>query len=292
MRATTLIILLFFIAIPYTLFAGPYDVEGIDKDDASLVAWASGYQDYLPAGEVGEAWSDPEKALGPATGSNFDIVSLGDPPEGSLEPPGKITLTFDVTIINDIGYDIVVFENGFPLEDTLFSELAYLEVSTDGETFSRFPCVSLTKAPLGGYEVLDPTDIFNLAGIHRNAYGVSTGTPFDLDDLVDDQNVLSQAVDLDNINYVRIVDVPGTGEYFDTATYFGYDQDNIIYDPYPAFDSGGFDLEAVGIINAFGVDPGDDDDETLLDDDDDDIGDDDEDSESGKSGDDSGSSCG
>ena len=49
-----------------------------------------------------------------------------------------------------------------------------------------------------------------------------------------------------NIRWVRVVDVVGDGSCTDS---FG----NVIYDPYPTIGSGGFDLEAVGVIN-FGND--------------------------------------
>ena len=50
-------------------------------------------------------------------------------------------------------------------------------------------------------------------------------------------------VDLARIQYVRIVDVVGAGDVLDS---FGAP----IYDPTPTFGSGGFDLEAVGVLNA------------------------------------------
>jgi PKD repeat protein len=53
-------------------------------------------------------------------------------------------------------------------------------------------------------------------------------------------------VDLNSINYVRIVDIPGSGDFKDS-------QGNPIYDGWVTFGSGGLDLEAVGVINVGAV---------------------------------------
>ena len=42
------------------------------------------------------------------------------------------------------------------------------------------------------------------------------GTPFDLSDLLSDPLVLSGAVDLNNIQYVKLVDIPGNGSFLDS----------------------------------------------------------------------------
>ncbi|MDP8254919.1 MAG: hypothetical protein P9M14_04160 [Candidatus Alcyoniella australis] len=264
--------------IPIVSAAGPFDQTGIDKDDPHILGWASGYLDYLPADGVDLAWQHPEKALGPATGKHIDIVSLGERAQGSTEPPGEITLTFDGLISNGEGADIVVFENGFTSDGLLFAELSYVEVSTDGESFARFPCVSLIDGPVGAYGLIDPTDVFNLAGRHANAYDVSEGTGFDLEDLQSDALVLSGEVDLQRINFVRIVDVPGSGDYSDTATRLGYAQDNPIFDVYPTYGSGGTDLEAIGYLHGSTAADDDDssDDDSDDDEDDDQVADDDD----------------
>lgn len=252
MRAKSLIlflVLLFFSPSPAQ--SGPFDVPGIDKDDPSITAWATGYSDYLPAESVDTIWMDPTKALGPASGSHIDIVALGERDSGSNDPPGQITLTFDVTIKNGEGYDFVVFENAFPSGDGVFVELAYVEVSTDGDNFLRFPCASLTPEPIGEYAPSDPTNFYNLPGFHINAYTDFLGTPFDLEDL----SLLPEddlSVDLQEINYIRIIDIPGTGEYTDRATLLDldYEIDHPIYDPHPTTGSAGFDLEAIGVIHS------------------------------------------
>jgi len=100
----------------------------------------------------------PENAVGAPDCNHLDVVSLGD--------GGKITMTFTPPITNGAGDDFVVFENGFPSGGYLYAELAFVEVSTDGYVFARFPSVSLTPAPIIGDNILDPTNVHNLAGKH------------------------------------------------------------------------------------------------------------------------------
>ena len=249
----------------YPALAGPYDEEGIAGDDPAIVGWADDYMDYYPAQDVDDGWKKPEKALGPAAGSHVDVVSLGECPDAECEP-GRIILLFEPPIIDGQGPDLAVFENSFKQPgDKIFGELAYVEVSTDGETFARFNCRSLVTGPIAKYGPIDPTDVYNLAGKHLNGYGVSFGTPFDLAELASDPLVESGEVDLSAIEYVRLIDIPGYGEYEDS-------EGSLIYDPWPTTESAGFDLEAVAVLNS--TITGNDDDND--DDDDDDHGDDDD----------------
>ena len=103
--------------------------------------------------------------------------------------------------------------------------------------------------------------MYNLAGRNVNAYGTCTGTPFDLSDLAALEPVASGSVDLGEIHFVRIVDVPGSGDFSDTATLLGYEQDHPIFDPYPTTGSAGFDLEAVGVVVGYRADSDDDNDD-------------------------------
>lgn len=261
-----LLLMLCFLA-PGSAAAGPFTEAGLDKDDPAIIAWASDYLNYLPADDVDEQWRTPAKALGPATGDLYDVVALGERAADSPEPPGEITLIFAAPLTDREGYDLVVFENSFPMGDGLFIELGYVQVSTDGEQWARFPSVSLTPGLAGDYGLLNPTDVFNLAGKFQNAFDVSQGTPFDLADIYGEEAVIDGRVDPLDIRFVKIVDVPGGGDYFDAATQFGYEQNHPIYDAYPTYGSGGFDLEAVGALDmslsdpsASGDDEGDDDD--------------------------------
>lgn len=261
-----------------------------NEDDAVINpifrGWATGYKDYLPSDTVGtygidSEYADPDKALGPATGDHNDIVSMGDLSSAEITDgcePGWITLIFgdpcnpdDANYIRNVsGYDFVVFENGIVSDYTtgdgsatgeMMAELGYVEVSSDGENFVRFSSVSLIPKPSNfyGYLTVDITNIYGLAGKHPNAYGVCTGTPFDLQQLAGHPDVQSGVVDINDIFYVRIVDVPGSGDFYDSAVdnidpntkpdWDVYDSNNPIYDAWITWGSGGFDLEAVGVLN-------------------------------------------
>lgn len=219
----------FAFAGPYAPAAGVTGSAAIQKDDASFVAWATGYTNYVvgiydnSSTPVDAQWQTPGKALGKAVGTSFDIVTLGK--------GGSIVLTFTGGIGNGSGWDFAVFENSF--SDT-FLELGYVEVSSNGTNYFRFPNDSLTASPVGGFGAVDPTNIDGFGGKYRQGYG----TPFDLASLAG----VSALLDINNVGYVRIVDICGDGTYLDTSG-------NVIYDPYPTTGSPGFDLDAVGVIH-------------------------------------------
>lgn len=213
---------------PFAPAAGKPGSTAIHMDSPLFTQWATGYQDHVSGPNVDATWRSPELALGKAKGGSFDIVALGD--------HGSITLTFGGAIYNGAGADFAVFENSF--SDT-FLELAWVEVSSDGTNFFRFPNFSFTPNPVGGFGSVDPTNIDGLAGKYRAGYG----TPFDLDVL---KGVAG--LDVNNVQYVRIVDIVGNGTAYDSypAQYGG---PHPIYEAYPTAGSGGFDLDAVGVIH-------------------------------------------
>ena len=218
--------------------------------------WAQSATDYVRA-DGQTAYSDVSLALGPVTGDYMDVVSLGDLSAAQLAasaPVGKITLHLTDALhpapLRDLpGADFVVFENAVSTSRGVFGELAYVEVSSDGIHFARFPSVSLTSGPPGPYGSIDPTKVFNLAGKHVNntelGVGDCWGTPFDLAALANDPLVTAGTLDLANVRHIRIVDIPGNGSFFDSATPIPHP----IYDPWLTQGSGGFDLEAVGAIS-------------------------------------------
>ena len=214
---------------PFAPAAGQPGTTAISKDDPVIIDWASGWRDYVPGAEVDEVWRTPDKALGPAVGDSSDVVSLGR--------GGSITMTFNKPISNGPGADFSIFENS--INDT-FLELAWVEVSSDGSNFSRFSGVSFTDAPVNGFGNIDPTNVDGFAGKYRQGFG----SPFDLQDLED-----SDGLDINAINYIRLIDVVGDGSLVDD---FPSDQGgpHVLYDPYPTIGSAGFDLDAVGVINA------------------------------------------
>lgn len=203
------------------------EYEGaVYMDSGEILSWASGYSEYTCGPNCDAVWQTPEKGLGKAQGSAYDIVCLG---EG-----GSITITFDRPIINRDGPDFAVFENSFSGE---FLELALVEISADGNRFYRFTAYSATPGPVGEYGTIDFYSVYNrdtsytgFAGIHMQGYG----TLFDISSI---ENFPG-----DTVSHIRIVDILGDGSIQDSAG-------NAVYDPYPQTGSAGFDLDAVGVLN-------------------------------------------
>jgi hypothetical protein len=232
----------------YAPAAGQSGTTALYKDSTAFTGWAVSckvFRGFINIEDTTETYTQgdttsnraffgaPEQAVGKPGGAQ-DVVSLGD--------GGSAVLTFAHPITNGPGPDFAVFENGFKAQDGsgYYLELAFVEVSTDGQHFVRFPAVSLTQdtVQVAGFGALDPTKIHNLAGKYVAGYG----TPFDLQELAD-----SSGINIDSINYVRIVDVVGD---IDSA-FARYDsRGHKINDPWPTpFWTGGFDLDAVGVIH-------------------------------------------
>jgi hypothetical protein len=222
---------------PYAPAAGQPGSTAIANNSQLIVEWANGSQDLIRGPQdIANPGSPPAtfgtggESLGFADGNAAHVVSLGD--------GGQITLTFANPITNGPGFDFAVFENGFA---DAFLELAFVEVSSNGSDFLRFPAVSLTQTSTqtGSFGALDPTNLDNLAGKYRAGFG----TPFDLAQVAG----LSPSVDVDHINFVRILDVVGSiNPLFGQQDSLG----NLVNDPYPtAFASGGFDLDGVAVMN-------------------------------------------
>lgn len=216
--------------------AGQIGTTAIFKDSSVFISWASELVNFLPGPEdLTNNQSPPvsfgtaSNALGPAEGNSFDAVSLGD--------GGTITIGFTHPIMNGNGPDFAVFENSF---SETYLEFAFVEVSSNGLDFVRFPAVSNSQTLIqtGAFDSTDPTKIYNLAGKYKQGYGV----PFDLVELID-----SSAINIDSINFVRLIDVVGSID----SIYGSYDSGgNIINDPFPSpFNSSGFDLDAIGVIH-------------------------------------------
>lgn len=215
--------------------AGQPGSTAIHMDSSVFVGWATncevvrGYQNIENPSLGYASHGHDTIAIGPATGNTGAVVSLGD--------GGTATLTFAHPITNGNGPDFAVFENG--LNDT-FLEIGFVEVSSDGSTFVRFPAISeiQTDTQIGGFGSVDCRYIHNFAGKYR----VGFGTPFDLEDLID-----SVGIDINAITHVRIVDVIGSID----PLYATYDSQGTIVNNLHStpFATGGFDLDAVGVIN-------------------------------------------
>ncbi|WP_205685540.1 T9SS type A sorting domain-containing protein [Flavipsychrobacter stenotrophus] len=182
------------------------------------------------------SYGDSSMAIGAV---DHSVVSLGD--------SGVADLTFPGMIYDGPGADFAVFENGFinPANDSqAYLELAFVEVSSDGIYYTRFPAQSLTQTNTqiaGSGQYMYANQLNNLAG----KYGAGYGTPFDLSELAGAPNL-----DINNITHVRIVDVVGSISGHSTHDSSG----RIINDPFPTnFPTGGFDLDAVGVIHHLGT---------------------------------------
>ena len=218
-------------------FAPPANQPGstaIHKDSSIILAWAKtctvnvGPVDISqPSLGIANSGTN-ENATGKAGEGGF--ISLGD--------GGMATLTFEHPITNGNGPDFAVFENAF---NSTFLELGFVEASSDGQNFVRFPAISNndTSLQIGSFGMVDATKIHNLAGKYQANYG----TPFDLNDLIADTAV----IDLNKVTHLRIIDVVGSIQ----DSYARLDSRGIkINDPWSTpFPSGGFDLDAVGVIH-------------------------------------------
>lgn len=229
------------------IYSGPTDTThpidpAIPAASAMFVEWADAIVPELtyfaPRGSTSIS----------ATGYNC-LGDLDTEEIAAGESPGYLTVTFPSAVVNGVGHDFAVFENGFTYgsPNGLFMELAYVEVSSNGRDFARFPSISTNTAIVAGsgaFAGYDTSNVFNLAGKHAGGYG----TPFDLDDLVCDAMVMSNAVDLMNIQYVRLVDIPGNGAFLDSLGH-------PILDNWMTTGTGGFDFrlpagQSVGVIHA------------------------------------------
>ena len=206
---------------PYPGAVGTVGSTAIHKDSPLFVSWSNGHSSYQYGADVDAIWRTPAKAYGKAEGTSMDIVCLGN--------GGSITMIFPLPIRDGAGADFAIFENAI---SDYFLELAFVEVSSDGTHYFLFPTASLTVAPVSGFGDVDPTEVDGFAAKYRQAYG----TPFDLSALP-----TSPSLDKQNIRYVRILDIIGTGDTKDSLS-------RAIYDPTPTIGSGGFDLDAVGVI--------------------------------------------
>ena len=212
---------------------GKDGTTAIYKDSADFLGWATkisinrGPMDISNLGLGLATFGEPNFGLGPADGK---VISLGD--------GGEAIVQFETPISNGSGPDFAVFENSF---NNTFLEFAFVEVSSDGIRFVRFPATSLSQntVQFGNDAIIDPTNINNLAGKYKASYG----TPFDLDELKD-----SVGIDLESISHVKLLDVVGSID----KLYGSKDIDNhLINDPFPTpYPSSGFDLDAIGVINS------------------------------------------
>ena len=244
MRKLLVILMAMVPGFVWAQFAPAQDKPGttaMRADSSAFVAWAIGcVAEPGPmnitnpgVGLAGVGWP-AENAIGEPEGT-YGVTCLGD--------GGRATVTFASPICNRPGPDFAVFENGFANAqnpDMWFLELGFVEVSSDGVNFFRFPAVTYvqTETQINGSGCIDPAQIHNFA----SKYGAMYGTPFDLDEVED-----NPLLDKNSITHVRIIDVVGNIN----PEYCTYDSEgHIVNDPWPTpFASCGMDLDAVGVIH-------------------------------------------
>ncbi|QDT02585.1 hypothetical protein K227x_09630 [Rubripirellula lacrimiformis] len=238
------------------IYSGPTDtansIDGaIAKDDSRIVQWANlidaSRTMFGPRGSTAINQTGGFNSLG-----DLDATEISND-----DSPGFLTVMFPTGISDAAGHDFAIFENGFTLGSAggvagLFAEFAYVDVSTNGTDFARFSSVSLNAGALPGgfgtaFSGFDVTNVHNLAGKHAAGFG----TPFDLAELASDPLVAAGLLDLNNIQYVRMFDIPGNGSYTDSLG-------NPIYDNWLTSGSGGFDFRlgeglGVGVLNVAAV---------------------------------------
>lgn len=144
-------------------------------------------------------------------GGSLDVVSLG--------VGGEIILSFgERRLVDGPGPDFIVFENAFAIagSDAVFSELAEVAVSSDGEHWTAFVCDpgSEDTSDCAGQTPTQPYDADTLIPPDPMQTG---GDAFDLAD-----------IGVERARFVRIQDRATTGDG----------------------NNAGFDLDAVGIVHA------------------------------------------
>lgn len=222
---------------PQALQAGS---NAIHKDSSIFQFWGKDCA-------IQRGWMDiADTSLGPVNyGADSMVLNQADGFVVSLGDGGTATFYFSNPIVNGPGPDFAIFENGFlDPSDSLMSymELAEVAVSNDGVHYHSFPTrfegdTINQIAGTGQYSNCETVN--NLAG----KYFLNYGTPFDLDAFLP-----LSSLNLNNIRYVRIRDIVGSLDpKWCTRDSSGFK----INDPYPTpFPTGGFDLDALGVIHA------------------------------------------
>lgn len=152
----------------------------------------------------------PPQGQGPTEGS-LDVLSLGR--------QGSIVLEFtDIVAVDGPGVDLLVFENPFVKPDgTTFAETGVVAVSEDGITWREFPCSARNRPNYPGCAGVKTVYSNPDNGISPTDPAVAGGDGFDL-----------AAVGLSRASFIRIRDSGANGY---------------------SNNSGGFDLDAVSIVN-------------------------------------------
>jgi hypothetical protein len=161
---------------------------------------------------------DPSLLLGAPRGGG---AAQGSTHVHSLGIAGDAVLGFGVVLTDGPGADFLVAENPFFLSFARsFAELAFVEVSSDGAAFARFPAAwygpDAEPGPFGSILVGSCAGLAGATPVHAHPANPNAdpqdvveagGEAFDLADLADHPLVRAGRVDLRAIRFVRLVDV-------------------------------------------------------------------------------------
>ncbi len=214
--------------VAFAAACGPLPV--VEDDAGVVVAVDAGVRPDDP-------WADRVVRFEPGPGAGYgqDLlpgVVLGPPSGGgevqgsldvlSLGKAGVIELEFtDLVAIDGPGVDLLVFENGF----TGFFETGVVAVSDDGVTWHEFPCAAALDGGSSGCAGVRPVYANPALGISGTDPAVAGGDGFDL-----------AQVGLSRARFVRVTD-SGANRFYGGP-------------------GGGFDLDAVAVVNAARADGG------------------------------------
>ncbi|MCA8949943.1 MAG: hypothetical protein KDE27_10605 [Planctomycetes bacterium] len=213
---------------------------------AAQAPFATQVVGFQTNGNAGGGIFNPPNALGAPQGA-LDVHSLGI--------GGELTLGLQTAITDGPGADFLVGENPFRLAgaaDLVFAEVMFVEVSSNGVDFARFPASYYGPATqpgpfgavvVGSYSGLagqTPVLLPSNPGADPQDVVEAGGDAFDLRDLAQHPLVLQQLVDLTNITQVRLVDVV-SGQSLDHRS-------RPIFDP----GSGSADVDAITVVHQRG----------------------------------------
>jgi len=224
--------------------------QGVSGTSTVFMGWVANYQQFkrpntnsggYARNHAGNPSSVGDAVIGHPVTFDPEVFPFGH--ILSLGEGGSIILEFNDVIQDGPGPDFAIFENGFYASGT-FSEWAFVEVATTTNAWARFPVTTFLTNAIDAYEAMDVTRVDGVAGKHAMEFG----TPFDLEWLKNNTNVLSGAVNLGQIAFIRIVDIIGNGSNVDQ---FGHP----LFDPFGAspLSTDGFDLRGIGVLNQAGV---------------------------------------
>jgi len=235
------IIILLIAQVNYCYGQNKYN-PAISSRSKHIVGWANLCEVQRGYVQISDKSISDNNSIYSSYGKSENGINMADGNCVSLGDGGYAILKFSLPINDKAGCDFAIFENAMSSSNKSFIELAFVEVSNNGNRYFRFPSVSLMQNAIqcSTFEPMDSTMFYNFAGVNTTGLG----TCFDLSELKD-----SIELDINNIKFIRIIDAIGSIDpQFATKDSKG----NIVNDPYPTpFYSCGFDLDAVALIDNF-----------------------------------------